>query len=76
MIDSKKTGRPSNSEGQRQKLKLVALKIDAETEVALDKLIANAMRSNMVKLVPGLKSGGLRSAVIRQAVIEAANRLP
>ncbi len=68
-VTPKKTGRPAATEPPRQ-MRLVAVKLDAETDAALVELIERA-KSNARFIVRGA-TGGLQSAVIRQAIIDAA----
>ncbi len=61
----------------KPKLQMVAFKIDTETKAALDRLVAKATLS-IVKLIKNsglIKNGGLRSAVLRQLIIEADRRV-
>jgi hypothetical protein len=56
-------------------MKMVAFKIDPETEAALDRLVAKATLPTL-KLLPGMLTphGGLRSAILRQLIIDADKR--
>lgn len=69
-ITPKRTGRPSDGE-DRPKLKLVAFRFDAETEDALALLVAHATKDARLRLV----RGGLKSALVRRLIVDAAARL-
>lgn len=69
--ERKKAGRPSSHE-QRTRLPLIAFRVDVEAQAALDKLVKHACQGMHAQFAKSIK---IKSAVIRTALIDAANRL-
>lgn len=68
-IDVKKIGRPSLHDG-RPRMRIIAFRIDDETLGVLDRLVDDAVKTS----TETLPRNGLRSAFLRQLVIEAGER--